>query len=175
MAAMVERQCFDKNGAIFERNRQMLFQDVLKNLRIIFRSVQTYSRWVEKKSGVSSAQLWMLWELFNEPGLTVSKLANALSIHQSTCSNMLDKLQQKELVKRDRNSNDQRLVRLFLTRKGLELLEKAPRPAQGALADVLLSLPDNTLEDLDSGLIQLVSALRIKDREAGMIPISEPE
>lgn len=155
--------------------RRVLFQEVLKNFRIIFRSTQTFSRWVEKESGVSSAQLWMLWELYNEPGLTVSRLANALSIHQSTSSNMLDKLQQRGLIYRDRNGSDQRVVRLFLTDSGAALLAKAPRPAQGALADVLLRLPDNALADLDSGLVQLVAALKVKDKEAGMIPITEAE
>lgn len=154
---------------------RVLFQAVLKNLRIIFRSVQTYSRLVEKESGVSAAQLWMLWELDNEPGLTVSRLANVLSIHQSTCSNMLDKLQERGLISRDRNSSDQRVVRLFVTESGAALLEKAPRPAQGALADVLLRLPDSALQDLDSGLVQLVAALQLKDKEAGMIPIADAE
>jgi DNA-binding MarR family transcriptional regulator len=117
----------------------------------------------------------MLWELYNEPGLTVSRLANALSIHQSTSSNMLDKLQQRGLIYRDRNGSDQRVVRLFLTDSGAALLAKAPRPAQGALADVLLRLPDNALADLDSGLVQLVAALKVKDKKAGMIPITEAE
>ena len=66
-------------------------QTILKDFRIIFRSVQDHSRWVEKESGLSAAQLWMIWELFNEPGLTVSALAKVLSIHQSTCSNLLDR------------------------------------------------------------------------------------
>lgn len=155
--------------------RRILFQAVLKNLRIIFRSVQNYSRKVEKESGISSAQLWMLWELGNDPGLTVSRLAKVLSIHQSTCSNMLDKLQQKGLICRDRNGSDQRVVRLFLTASGTALLDKAPRPAQGVLADVLLRLPDTTLAELDSGLGQLVFALKIKDKEDGKIPITGVE
>jgi len=175
MAAMHNVQQ-DARGRDEENDpRRVLFQAVLKNFRIIFRSVQTYSRCVEKESGVSAAQLWMLWELYNEPGLTVSRLANVLSIHQSTCSNMLDKLQQKGLIFRDRNSSDQRVVRLFLTESGAALLEKAPRPAQGALADVLLRLPDSALVDLDSGLVQLVAALKVKDKEDGMIPITGAE
>lgn len=155
--------------------RRVLFQGVLKNFRIIFRSVQNYSRQVEKETGVSSAQLWMLWELGNEPGLTVSRLANVLSIHQSTCSNMLDKLQQKGLICRERNSSDQRIVRLFLTGSGTALLGKAPRPAQGVLSDVLLRLPGTALVELDSGLGQLVSALKIKNKEDGKIPIAGTE
>ncbi len=98
--------------------RFVRFQTILKDFRIIFRSVQAHSRWVEKESGLSAAQLWMMWELFNEPGLTVSGLAKVLSIHQSTCSNMLDKIQKKELVYRERCTADQRIVRLYLTEKG---------------------------------------------------------
>ncbi len=148
-------------------------QTILKDFRIIFRSVQAHSRWVEKESGLSAAQLWMVWELFNEPGLTVSGLAKALSIHQSTCSNMLDKIQKKELVYRDRSLDDHRVVRLYLTEKGATLLAKAPRPAQGALTDVLLRLPDQVLVELESGLNQFIDALKIVDEKAGMMPISE--
>lgn len=149
------------------------FQSILKNFRIIFRSAQIHSRWVEKESGLTSAQLWMMWELFNEPGLTVSGLARVLSIHQSTCSNMLDKLQEKLLVYRERSNIDQRVVRLYLTEQGSNLLAKAPRPAQGALTDVLHRLPDDVLCELDNGLGQLVNALRVVDEKAGLLPITE--
>jgi DNA-binding MarR family transcriptional regulator len=115
----------------------------------------------------------MMWELFNEPGLTVSGLAKVLSIHQSTCSNMLDKLQKKELIYRNRSESDQRVVRLYLTEKGSNLLAKAPRPAQGALTDVLLRLPDEVLCELETGLNQFVAALKIVDEKAGMLPITE--
>lgn len=153
--------------------RFVRFQTILKDFRIIFRSVQAHSRWVEKESGLSAAQLWMMWELFNEPGLTVSGLAKVLSIHQSTCSNMLDKIQKKELVYRQRSTDDQRIVRLYLTEQGTSLLAKAPRPAQGALTDVLLRLPDEVLVELESGLSQFIDALKIVDEQAGMLPISE--
>jgi DNA-binding MarR family transcriptional regulator len=148
-------------------------QALLKDFRIIFRSVQDHSRTVEKESGISSAQLWMLWELFSEPGLTVSALARVLSIHQSTSSNMLDKIQKKGLVFRDRSLDDQRIVRLYLPDTGAALLAKAPRPAQGALFDVLLHLPDKVLSELESGLHQLIDALIVVDEKAAMVPITE--
>lgn len=155
--------------------RFVQFQTILKDLRIIFRSAQAHSRWIESKSGLSAAQLWMMWELFNEPGLTVSGLAKVLSIHQSTCSNMLDKIQKKNLVYRERLNSDQRVVQLYLTEKGSSLLAKAPRPAQGTLTDALLRLPDNVLCELESGLGELVDALKIIDGNAGMLPITEEE
>ena len=122
---------------------------------------------------LSAAQLWMLWELFNEPGLNVSGLATGLSIHLSTSSNMLDKLQLKGFVHRDRSHNDQRIVQLYLTEKGMELLAKAPRPAPGALTDVLSRLQDNALLELETGLDKFVAALKIINKEDGMLPISE--
>jgi DNA-binding MarR family transcriptional regulator len=147
------------------------FQTILRDLRIIFRASQAHARWVEKECGLSSAQLWMMWELFNQPGLKVSELAKILSIHPSTCSNLLDKLQQKDLVGRDRSSEDQRVVQLNLTDKGVKLLAKAPRPAQGVLADVLLRLPDETLNHLEVGLKEFVEALKVQDVADSMLPI----
>ena len=147
---------------------------VLQNLRVIFRSIQEHSRWVEKKCGVSAAQLWAMWELFAEPGLPVSSLSKALSVHQSTASNMLDKLERKGLVRRDRSGPDQRVVRLYLTAEGVDLLAEAPRPAQGALTDALQRLPDQVVGELETGLVLLVGAMRIKDQKAAMQPLSEP-
>lgn len=147
------------------------FKIILQDLRIIFRASQAHARLVEKTCGLSSAQLWMMWELFNMPGLKVSELARILSIHTSTCSNMLDKLQDKGLISRDRSSKDQRIVQLNLTDKGLKILATAPRPAQGLLADVLLRLPDESLNHLEIGLQEFTKSLRSYNKEDSMMPI----
>ena len=148
------------------------FQEILKDLRIIFRASQAHAKWVEKECGLSSAQLWMIWEVFNSPGIKVSELARILSIHPSTCSNMLDKLQKKDLVKRDRNNpDDQRVVELGLTDNGIKLLATAPRPAQGVLADVLMRLPDDSLNHLEIGLRELKNILKTSDEKDALTPI----
>jgi DNA-binding MarR family transcriptional regulator len=156
------------------QGRDQVLRAVVQHLRVIFRSIQEHSRWVEKQCGVSAAQLWAMWELFAEPGMPVSRLSKALSVHQSTASNMLDKLEKKALVRRDRSGPDQRVVRLFLTPQGVALLAEAPRPAQGALTDALQQLPDQTVRDLENGLGLLLTAMRVKDEKAAMHPLSEP-
>lgn len=156
------------------QDRDHALRSVVQHLRVIFRSVQEHSRWVEKQCGVSAAQLWAMWELFAEPGLPVSRLSRALSVHQSTASNMLDKLEKKGLVRRERSGPDQRVVRLFLTPEGVALLAMAPRPAQGALTDALHQLPDHVVSDLETGLVMLLAAMRVKDEKAAMHPLSEP-
>jgi MarR family transcriptional regulator, organic hydroperoxide resistance regulator len=148
-------------------------QRVLKNFRIIFKSVQRHSAMVETECGLSGSQLWALWELLMSPGLKVSDLSKVMSIHQSTASNLLDKLEKRELVKRERRGPDQRVVRLFLTPEGLKIINRAPRPAQGVLNHTLLRLPDKALESLETGLTEIVANMNLKDESAALKPLTE--
>lgn len=161
------------NEMLVEEEREKLMQNVLRRLRILFRIIQSHSRVVEKKYGMSSAKLWMLWEIFNNPGLKVSELADALIIHASTCSNLLDKLQQDDLIRRDRNVNDQRTVRVYLTDKGNRLLEHGPPPARGRLSEGLLRLSERNLLELDESLGNLVAAIQSIEDGVGMMPMGE--
>lgn len=156
-----------------DRARSEQERAILRKFRTVFRVVQEHSRWVERQCGVSAAQLWAMWELFSSPGVRVSELSRALSIHQSTTSNLLDKLEQKGLIERRRGGPDQRVVRIHLTDKGAKLVEGAPRPAQGALMDALHRLPSEALLELDGILSRLVSTMGVDDRDAGMRLLSE--
>ncbi|TCV76906.1 MULTISPECIES: MarR family winged helix-turn-helix transcriptional regulator [Methylomonas] len=146
--------------------------EVLKQFRLIFKAVQQHSQWVETHCGVTSAQLWALWELSKNPGLKVTELAKAMSIHHSTASNMLDKLAKKGLIMRERISQDQRVVTLTLTQEGSELLNQVPSPPQGILQHALFDLPENVLKSLAKNLDLLVKEMKIKDIEAAMQPIN---
>jgi len=147
-------------------------RSIVQAFRLVFRSIQEHSRWVEKQCGVSAAQLWTMWELHARPGLRVSELSRALSIHQSTASNLLDKLERKRLIKRERRGPDHRVVRLYLTEQGRTLVEQAPRPAQGALSSALAALPDEELAGLDGNLSALVAAMHVQHPEAALEPLS---
>jgi DNA-binding MarR family transcriptional regulator len=146
--------------------------EVLKQFRLIFKAVQQHSQWVETHCGVTSAQLWALWELSKKPGLKVTELAKLMSIHHSTASNMLDKLAKKGLIMRERVSQDQRVVTVMLTLDGIELLNQVPSPPQGILQHTLFDLPENVLKSLAHNLEVLVKEMKIKDDEAAMQPIN---
>ncbi len=145
------------------KDRSPKIQTVTQHLRILFRAVQAHSKFVEKQCGLSSAKLWMLHELNSHPGIKVSQLAASLAIHPSTCSNMLDKLEEEGFVCRERSKTDQRAVHLSLTKKGISLLEKAPQPEQGELSMALKKLSNEDLQLLEKGLNGLVRTLQEKD------------
>ncbi|PID74421.1 MAG: MarR family transcriptional regulator [Desulfobacterales bacterium] len=153
--------------------RDVQQQAVIRQLRILYRAVQAHSREVEKACGLSSAQLWMLYEVSLSDGINVSDLATILSIHRSTSSNMLDKLENKRLIYRDRSKSDQRSVHIYVTEEGKRLLAKAPSPPQGRLSTTLEKLSGPELTKLENSLQIFIDTLQFQSAEASMTPIPD--
>jgi len=144
---------------------------VVRNFRVAVRAVQAHSAWVERQCGLSAAQLWALWEVDRKPGLSVSEVARRLSIRPATASNLLDKVEGKGLLRRSRQGPDQRVVQLFVTDQGAQLLATAPLPAQGALLDALTRLREEQLDELSQSLEALVDILHTKDEGSALAPM----
>lgn len=145
--------------------------DVLKKLRIVFRAAQRHSLWIEKHCGVNGAQLWMMQELFDQPGLRVGELASKLAIHQTTASNLIDALRKRGYIVKERDPLDQRVVNLKLSEEGRRVLENGPTPARGLLQEAIMHLDDKTLAQLDAGLLGMLSSIDKLDEGFGMLPL----
>jgi MarR family transcriptional regulator, organic hydroperoxide resistance regulator len=145
-------------------------RSVIRQLRVIIRALQGHSRSVERACGISAAQLWALWELRRSPGLNVSDLSRQLSVHTSTASNLLDKLEQGGLIERRRRERDQRIVRLFVTEAGQALLNRAPAAPQGELNCALQDMEPGQLLALEQALAALVSRMSCVEPKAGLQP-----
>lgn len=147
--------------------------EVLALFRVVFKSVRRHYQSVERRAGVRGAQLWALAQIAEQPGLRVGELARALAIHQSTASNLLRDLERAALVTRERTPEDQRTVRLRATRRGQEVLKRAPKPLIGVLQQALSDLPADHLDALQADLERVVAALRPRDPAARRTPLSE--
>src|SRR5579871_2385895 len=86
--------------------------EVLKKFRLIYGSVRAQFRDIESSCGVSGSQLWILQEVGRTPHIGVSELAVRLHIHQSTCSQLVEKLVHRQLLEKQRSQADQRRVGL---------------------------------------------------------------
>jgi DNA-binding MarR family transcriptional regulator len=93
-------------------------------------------------------------------------LASKLSIHQSTCSQLVEKLVRAGLVKKVRQAADQRRVELKVTAKGDRLLARAPGPAEGVLPEAIAELTGNQIRTLSRGLAYVIAALDMVDETA---------
>jgi len=146
----------EKRSNTDEKNQRAL--NILRSLREISSFLQGNAKLVEVQSQLNPLLAWGMWELHDNPGLKVSELADTLVIHKSTCSNMLNKLQKKNLVYKDRGNQDQRVVRLYLTGEGTQMLETMPRPDQGAIARALHDFSAADLAEMEKILGRLASA-----------------
>jgi len=154
-------------------NKSQLSIQVLKKFRIIFGSVRQHFREVEEACGVTGSQLWILQEVAKTPDIGVSELAERLSIHQSTCSQLIEKLVTRGLVIKERSKEDQRRVGLCLTEEASRILKKAPGPAEGILPEALQGLSESELLALDKSLIEVIGQLRTKDDKLADKPLSD--
>lgn len=146
---------------------------VLEQFRVIFRSTKKHFQWVEQATGVSGAQLWLLAELQRTPGIRVTELARALAVHQSTVSNLLERLEEKGLVQRERSARDARNVLPSLTAAGRSVIARAPMPLEGVLPNALRALPAAELAQLHVLLESLARHMKVRDRAGRRIPLAD--
>lgn len=151
---------------------QLLAQDALRKFRIVFSSVKKHFQDVENQCGVSGAQLWAISEIAGSPGMRVSDLARAMSVHQSTASNLVGELEKKGVVRKERGA-DQRVVRLCLTEQGEEVVARAPKPMMGVLPDALQRVPEDILNSLIDNMDVLIAIMQLKDEAAAAKPLSD--
>jgi len=64
------------------------------------------------------AQAFLLCRLFEKDGMTQSEIAQQLAVQGATITNMLQRMEETGLVTRRRDSEDNRLVRVYLTDAG---------------------------------------------------------
>lgn len=90
--------------------------------------------------GITVAQYVVLKTLWQEDGMLTSLLAKAADCDGSTMTGLLDRLEAKGLLRRERCPEDRRAVRVFITPAGREL--EAP------LMEILTAMNQQALEGL---------------------------
>jgi DNA-binding MarR family transcriptional regulator len=145
---------------------------VLQQFRLIFGAVRQHFGALESATGIGGAQVWALGVIAAQPGIGVSGLSAAMSVHQSTASNLVRNLVERGLVRTERDAADRRAVRLRLEPAGRAVLKRAPGPLAGVLPAALEQLPPQRLQALQkelSALLELIGS----DRKSAKKPLAQ--
>lgn len=140
--------------------------EIVNALRRIVRAIELYSQEVRKAFGLTGPQLWAMKTLHRHGALSMTDLATALAVQPSTLSLLIDRLQQRGLVRRVRQRDDRRVVELRLTAEGTRLAARAPSAAQGRLLYGLRTLAPSRLRTMRRVLNDLVDMMEAGDVEA---------
>ena len=142
---------------------------VLRQFRQVFNAVKSHFQQVEKTVGMGGAQVWALSVVREQPGIGVGALAKAMSIHQSTASNLVRTLIDRDMVVAVKQGADRRAVQLNLLPAGAKVLENAPGPFAGVLPDALKALPPDALTRLQVDLSRLIVLIDADERGASIL------
>lgn len=105
-------------------------EEVLVALRRVIRATDLHSKHLAKTTGLTAPQILLLQTIRDKGDATIGGLANQISLSQATVTSILDRLEKKNLVYRERSKEDKRKVHAFLTDQGTETLKEAPLPLQ---------------------------------------------
>jgi DNA-binding MarR family transcriptional regulator len=139
---------------------------IVVGLRRIVRALEVYSHEVRRDFGLTAPQLWAIKTLARLGPLTTGELAAALLVHQSSTSLLIQRLERRGLVRRTRQRDDRRFVRVELTERGATLAAEAPAAAQGRLLHGLEGMDPKRVRQIRRAVEDVVSAMEAEDVEA---------
>lgn len=115
---------------------------IARALRQIVRAIDLHSRAMLQQHGLTAPQLATLLEISRLQPVSTGTLAAEIHLGSATLTGILDRLEERGLVRRTRHAEDRRSVLLSLTPQGAELFACAPSQLCEAFSTRLAELPE---------------------------------
>ena len=121
---------------------------------------------------LSLVHLNVLFVLAGDGALPMNRLAEMLDVSQASATGIVDRMEQRGLVTRERDAEDRRIVRVVLTDEGRNLIDGVASERRDHLARLLDALADEDAAALLQGMRAMRHAREVLDRQ---ITHPEPE
>jgi DNA-binding MarR family transcriptional regulator len=141
-------------------------QALLISLRKVIRAIDLHSKHLNKTSGLTGPQLIIMQEIDKASGVNSSQVAKNVNLSAATVTNIVDRLESKNLVSRVRNTQDKRKVSLYLTEDGNAILLNAPQPLQEHFIDKFSNLAQWEQSQLLSSVERLAEMMDANEIDA---------
>lgn len=141
-------------------------------MRRIIRAVDLYSRRLIAQSGLSGPQLTCLRALAQGGSMQTYQLADAVHLSAATVCGILNRLEQRGLVVRARQTDDRRRVLVSLTEAGEDTVDNAPPALHDKFLLKLRALPPGEQEAIKGTLAAIVEMMAAGELDAA--PLLEP-
>jgi DNA-binding MarR family transcriptional regulator len=142
---------------------------VLVALRRISHAADLHSKRLAKATGLSVAQFVVLQTVRDGGLLTAGQIARAVSLSQGTITLILDRLEERGLVARQRSTRDRRVIHLQLTEAGAAALRQTPPLLRERFIARFRALPAAEQQRLVAALDQ-VAAMMGEDEPDALAP-----
>lgn len=135
----------------------------MDSLRRVVRALRASNAAAERDHRVSAAQLFVLRQVAERPGQSLSELARRTLTTQSTVSEVVARLVDHGMLVRGVAAKDRRRAVLELTAEGERVLSRAPETVQERLVAGFHALPMNLQCTVAEGLDAWLRAAGLND------------
>lgn len=140
--------------------------EILVQLRKIVRAMDLHSRQLHRSCTLTSPQLVLLREIVRQDVISIGSLAKHASLSNATVTGIVDRLEQRGLVVRNRNGKDRRQVLLSSTETGCTLCTEAPPLLQEKFLASLADLKQWEQAQMLASLSRLATMMNGSPKEA---------
>lgn len=140
-----------------------LVKEIVYQIRRLIQAKELYNQELNKHYSITAAQLNCLLALYEEGPLSLSEIAKIIMVKSSTVTGIIDRLEQKGLVQRLRNSPDRRVITIELTSTGRKMVKNAPPPIQQKILDGLSLLTEQEVRRIVESLKTITRMLDVQD------------
>ena len=100
------------------------FMQLVRELGAAYQAFTIYDAGGLRRFGLTPAQADVLFTLGNTPGMTCKEIGEFTLITKGTLTGVVDRLEQKKMVKRITDQLDRRCTKVALTNKGTKVFEE---------------------------------------------------
>ncbi|MBS4208917.1 MarR family transcriptional regulator [Bacillus sp. FJAT-50079] len=131
-----------------------------KDLRYISVIIKQKGRELLTDYAITPPQFIALQWLFEEGDMTIGELSNKMYLACSTTTDLIDRMEKKELVMRVRDPKDRRVVRIHLLEIGKKIIDEVIQKRQKYLHDILVDFSADEVMNLKEHLSRLHHDMR---------------
>lgn len=146
-----------------------VFKELLVALRQIVKATDARSKRIARATGLSTTQLLALQAIEGQQTIAAGDLARELGLTQATVTSLLQRLELRGLVQRERDLRDRRRVNVTLTETGKTLLGDSPMALQELLEKRFVELEDWEQLQILSSLQRVARLIDAEDIEAAPV------
>lgn len=128
----------------------------------IHRAMKRFIEGQMKTFEITPPQFEVLLTLWEKDGLALSELGKILSRDGPTITGIIDRMEQKQLVNRKRDSSDRRCVKVVLTQKAWGLKEEMTNHLQASLKEIAGDLSQLEMSQLENILTKMLMNIEQK-------------
>jgi DNA-binding MarR family transcriptional regulator len=150
------------------KQRHDIGDQVIIALRRVIRAVDLHSRALVDSHGLTGPQALIL-KVLQDGRISAGELAARVSLSQGTVTDILNRLEQRELVKRVRDTHDRRRVMVEATASGQALLAQSPPLLQERFVQSFNDLQEWEQTQLLASLQRIAAMMDAEDIDAAPV------